>query len=212
MKTDKAYDNWADSYDRVDNPTRDLEKTAIKQSLEQLDFSEVIEIGCGTGKNTGWLAKKASTVTGIDFSPKMLQKAREKTKAENVFFLEGDILKPWKVKDQSADLISCSLTLEHIANLHFIFQEGFKKLKPGGRFYICELHPARQYNGTKARFKYEQHTEEPDAFIHHTSEYVKTALNNGFIITELNEWFDNDDETIIPRLISFIFQKSRTKN
>ncbi|SRR6056297_523011 len=211
MRTDKAYDKWAASYDEVENKTRDLEKKALKKTLEQFNFTDVIEIGCGTGKNTAWLAKKASRVTGIDFSAKMLQKAREKIKAENVVFLEGDILKPWEVNDQSADLISCSLTLEHIGDLHFIFQESFKKLKSDGIYYICELHPARQYNGTKARFEHGQHTEEPEAFIHHTSEYIKTALNNGFKILELNEWFDNDNLSTIPRLISFIFQKGETR-
>jgi ubiquinone/menaquinone biosynthesis C-methylase UbiE len=207
MTIDKAYNTWADNYDAVENKTRDLEKIAANQTLDKYSYTTVIELGCGTGKNTEWLAEKANSIIGLDFSQEMLLKAKEKIKSDKVQFQQADLTKPWDIKDNYADLISCSLTLEHISDLNFIFSEGFKKLKPEGKFFICELHPFKQYTGSKAKFENENGIIEREVFTHHVSEYVNAAINNGLKILELKEWFDNDDKTNIPRLISFVFEK-----
>ncbi|MBL4715436.1 MAG: SAM-dependent methyltransferase [Bacteroidetes bacterium] len=207
MTIDKAYNSWADNYDAVENKTRDLEKIAAKQTLDRYNYSTVVELGCGTGKNTVWLVEKANSIIGLDFSSEMLLKAKEKIRSNKVQFQQVDLTKPWNIEDNYADLISCSLVLEHIYDLNFIFSEGFKKLKSKGIFYICELHPFKQYSGSKARFENENGIVELEVFTHHVSEYVNATTNNGFKILELKEWFDNDDKTEIPRLISFIFEK-----
>ena len=64
------YDAWAQQYDIDVNPTRDLDKIATIESLSSMDFSNVLEIGCGTGKNTEWLITKANSLVGLDFSKK----------------------------------------------------------------------------------------------------------------------------------------------
>ena len=207
MTIDKAYNSWAENYDTVENKTRDLEKIAAKKTLEKYIYKTVIELGCGTGKNTEWLAEKADSIIGLDFSTGMLLKAKEKIKSDKVQFQQADLTKPWDIKDNYADLIVCSLTLEHIADLDFIFSEGFKKLKHDGKFFICELHPFKQYKGSKAKFENEDGIRELEVFTHHISEYMNAAIDNGFKNLELNEWFDSDDKTEIPRLISFVFEK-----
>ena len=97
--------------------------------------------------------------------------------------------------------------LEHIYNLNFLFREARKKLKTNGIFYICELHPFKQYQGSKARYETENGTVELEVFVHNISEYIESALKNGFELLELNEWFDNSDKIKPPRLISFVFKK-----
>ncbi len=207
MTIDKAYNTWANNYDAVENKTRDLEKIAAKQTLDKYNYTTVVKLGCGTEKNTEWLAEKANSIIGLDFSPEMLLKAKEKIKSDKVQFQQADLTLPWDIIDNYADLISCSLTLEHISDLNFIFSEGYNKLKPEGKFFICELHPFKQYTGSKAKFENENGIIELEVFTHHVSEYVNAAINNGFKILEIKEWFDNDDKTDIPRLISFVFEK-----
>ena len=97
--------------------------------------------------------------------------------------------------------------VEHIENLDFIFKEAFAKLKSNGLFFICELHPFKQYNGTKARFETETGLTELEVYTHNISEFTSTAFKNGFKILELKEWFDDFNEKEIPRLVSFVFQK-----
>jgi len=67
-----------------------------------------------------------------------------------VTFAVADLTQPWPCEDQSIDLISCNLVLEHISDLSFIFAEGLRVLRDGGRFFVSELHPFRQYQGTQA--------------------------------------------------------------
>lgn len=207
MSIKEAYNSWANSYDTIKNKTRDLEKIAAKQTLKNYNFSTIIELGCGTGKNTEWLTEKANSIIGLDFSQKMLNKAKDKIKSSNVKFQQADLTKPWNINDNYADLISCSLTLEHISDINFIFSEAYKKLKTKGIFFICELHPFKQYTGSKAKFEKENKIVELEVYTHNVSEYVNTAFKNNFKILELNEWFDNNDKSDIPRLISFVFEK-----
>jgi hypothetical protein len=81
------------------------------------------------------------------------------------------------------------------------------KLKEDGLFFISELHPFKQYSGSKARYETENGTEELEVYIHHISEYIENAKTNGMELVELKEWFDEGVENEIPRLISFVFKK-----
>ena len=77
MNTQQAYNVWALQYDTNDNKTRDLEAQALRETLGTISFDNCLEIGCGTGKNTGWLiSSKAKSVTAVDFSDEMLAKGK----------------------------------------------------------------------------------------------------------------------------------------
>lgn len=205
MDIKSAYNLWSSQYDTNHNKTRDLDKLVTEKMLSDLRFSEVLEIGCGTGKNTAFILEKANKVTGIDFSEEMLKIAQQKFQRKNVDFIEADITRTWPVKDSSVDLITFNLVLEHIEDLDLVFSEAFKKLKSSGHIFISELHPFKQYHGTKARFDTEEGRTELVTFTHHISEFIESATSAGFELKKLKEWFDADTET--PRLISFIFNK-----
>ncbi|MDF1697951.1 MAG: methyltransferase domain-containing protein [Saprospiraceae bacterium] len=207
MSIEKAYNNWAAQYDTNKNRTRDLDKKCTFETLRNYEFEHVIELGCGTGKNTPWLLENAKQIIGLDFSQEMLNKAIEKIEDDRVTFKKADLTQDWEVEDLFADLITCSLTLEHILDLNHIFLQAHKKLKKNGLFFISELHPFKQYSGSKARYESENGLEELEVYVHHVSEYVEHAQNNGFEVVELREWFDQGDEKRLPRLISFVFKK-----
>ncbi len=207
MSIQNAYNNWSEIYDTNLNKTRDLDQQVTNKTLSKLTFENVLELGCGTGKNTEWLVQKATQVVAVDFSQGMLTVAKAKIKANNVFFIQADITKNWDFIDQTFDLITCNLILEHIENLHFMFQQATKKLKNGGQFFISELHPFKQYLGTKARFETEKGVEELEVFIHHISDFTDAALKSGFKIMSLKEFWHDEDEKSVPRLLSFIFKK-----
>src|SRR5688572_25550007 len=151
MQTQDAYNNWAKTYDTVINKTRDLEAKAIRISLEDETPGHILEIGCGTGKNTQWLVNKCRHLTAIDFSPEMLKIASKKITDDRVQFKQADITKQWTF--DKANLITCSLVLEHIQDLSFIFQQAVATLDTGGKFYIAELHPYKQLQGSRAKFE-----------------------------------------------------------
>jgi len=109
MNNQQAYNTWAGNYDTVINRTRDVEARALRAVLSELSFSQVLETGCGTGKNTEWFAEKAASVTCLDFSEEMLQQARQKITAGHVHFQQADIRIPWQVPAGHFDLVSTSL-------------------------------------------------------------------------------------------------------
>jgi ubiquinone/menaquinone biosynthesis C-methylase UbiE len=207
MSIAKSYNSWAEQYDTNENKTRDLDKKATIETLTQYDFENVLELGCGTGKNTEWLITKAKFIIGLDFSEEMLSKAKSKINSDKIKFVQADLKKPWEIQNEFADLITCSLTLEHIKDLDFIFNQAHQKLKPNGKFFVCELHPSRQYLGSKAKYETEDGFEELEVYMHHISEYLSSGKNNSFKLIELNEWFDNQPENEVPRLISFVFSQ-----
>ncbi|GAB2776876.1 class I SAM-dependent DNA methyltransferase [Salinimicrobium soli] len=209
MTTSDSYDAWAGSYDSVGNKTRDLEAEVLRDTFLNPHYGNILELGCGTGKNTGWLSKKADFVMALDFSPKMISKAKEKITEPNVEFVQTDITRTWPVKPGWANLITCSLVMEHIEDLSFIFEEADKALKRRGKFYICELHPAKQYAGSQAKFETEQGLQKPKAFVHHLSDYLSASREHDFNLLDLNEYFDDREKENIPRLISFVFESKK---
>jgi len=207
MNTQSAYDSWSAQYDSNVNRTRDLEAIALRSTLANITFESCLEIGCGTGKNTEWLLTKATTITAVDLSDEMLAKAKEKIRSGKVNFIQADITKEWSFVNTAYNLVSFSLVLEHIENLENVFREVSKAIAKGGYVYIGELHPFKQYTGTKARFETDEGVQVLTCFDHHISDFTGAANRNGFEIVELNEYFDEDDRTTVPRIISFLFRK-----
>ncbi len=207
MNIEKAYNIWANQYDTNKNRTRDLDKKSTIDTLSKLDFENVLELGCGTGKNTSWLLKKSKRIIGLDFSQEMLNKAKAKISDKRVSFRKADLNKDWETENDFTDLITCSLTLEHIKDLNHIFHQANLKLRKNGIFFISELHPFMQYSGSKAKYETENGTYELEVYTHHISEYIDNAKNNNLKLVEVNEWFDQNEKNEIPRLISFVFKK-----
>ena len=204
-KIKSDYNRWAVEYDQTINPTRDLDKIATKKSLYDINFSFVLELGCGTGKNTQWLITRSKKLVGIDFSKNMLKIARKKVVSKRATFINLDLNKQWKIKNNSFDLCTINLVLEHIKKLDHIFNSLFTKLKRGGKCFLCEIHPKKQLKGSKARFKMNNTETILDTFPHFEMDYIQSAEMAGFRLLDKNDWYDNKSD--IPRLISFLFEK-----
>jgi ubiquinone/menaquinone biosynthesis C-methylase UbiE len=101
-----AYDNWAHSYDAMENKTRDLDREATRLMLADVihPTSVVLEFGCGTGKNTEWLIKNSKKVIAADFSEEMLNKAVQKFSDYSLVFQQADITEPWPFENHVYDL------------------------------------------------------------------------------------------------------------
>lgn len=207
MNVQNAYNQWAEQYDTNLNKTRDMEALVLRERLAAIDFKNCLEIGCGTGKNTVWLQTKAQQVLAVDFSEEMLSKAKEKINTNHVSFVQADINQPWAFAHQSFDLVCFSLVLEHIEDLGAIFQKAAASLSTGGYVFIAELHPFKQYSGSKARFNTAAGTQVVTCFTHHLSDFTNAAKSVGLELVDLNEYFDDQDRNQIPRILSLIFKK-----
>ena len=207
MNVREAYDQWAEQYDTNQNKTRDLEAVSLQQALSGFHFIRTLEIGCGTGKNTKWLQTISDEILAIDLSNEMLTIAKAKVSSHRVIFQQADITKSWNFAIGTFDLVTFSLVLEHINQLTPVFEKVYNVLKPGGKVYIGELHPFKQYSGTKARFNTEQGAQIVTCFNHHISDFTAGSKHVGFDVEIINEYFDDNDRQTIPRILTLLLKK-----
>lgn len=207
MNIQSAYNYWSSLYDKDSNLTRDLDAEIVREEFCNFKFDSIFEIGCGTGKNTVFFSEIADKVYAIDFSEGMILKAKEKIKSGNVQFTQADIIHKWPIETGTIELVTCNLILEHIENLEYIFSEANRCLKKQGKIFINELHPFRQYEGKKATFINDGKTTDIDAFVHHISDFKNAAINNGFKLLKLNEFWHELDKNKSPRILSLLFVK-----
>ncbi|QRK10440.1 methyltransferase domain-containing protein [Archangium violaceum] len=204
-----AYDAWSEVYDTQTNATRDLDATILQSQDPSLFRGDVLEIGCGTGKNTEWLAPRVRNLVALDASEKMLNRARERTGVQHVQFFLHDLRKPWPVGEASRDTVTCNLVLEHIEDLSFVFSEAKRVLRPGGRLFICELHPYRQLQGRQAYFVNPNTGAHQSirSYLHDVSEYLNAAADAGFVLVQARDCRDDGEpRTAVPRLLSLLWR------
>jgi ubiquinone/menaquinone biosynthesis C-methylase UbiE len=205
-----AYNRWAETYDTDPNRTRELAGEVLRQVDLQIAAADIVEIGCGTGRNTEWLATQAASITAMDFSEEMLRRARERVHDPRVRFIQHDVRTRWPLADDAADVIVAMLILEHVEHLETVFAEAVRVLRPNGKLFICELHPMRQLMGGQAQFSNTQTGERElvAAFLHNVSDFVNAGLGAGLDVRRLDEWRDADsDSNSSPRLLSLVFTK-----
>lgn len=204
----EVYDRWAEVYDTDINRTRDLAAAVLRQRDFGLADRDVIEIGCGTGWNTQWLAERGKSVLALDFSTEMLRHAQARVRSSHVRFVQHDVRSAWPLAEASVDLVVATLVLEHTEHLDSLFAESARVLRSGGELFLCELHPMRQLQGHQAEFTRSETGERVrvPAFRHDTSEYVNAGVRAGFDLVHMGEWRDPGvPQSALPRLLSLRF-------
>lgn len=200
-----AYNRWASSYDDDVNVTRDLDAVVLKRAQLPLAGCTVLEVGAGTGKNTGWIAEQAAAVVALDLSDAMLARAARRVRRSNVRFVRCDLRARWPVADASVDVVIGNLVLEHIKDIGHVFAEVARGLRVDGVAYFAELHPARQQRGSQAQFTDVERSERVlvPAFVHSREEYASAAARAGFDSVEWGEHVeDGASNDALPRLLT----------
>lgn len=207
MSVKDAYNNWAEIYDSNQNATRDAEHIVLKSMLSGRQFNRSLEIGCGTGKNTAFLSSISGHVTAVDFSEQMLSKAKGKQYPSSVEFMLGDIQDEWSFASGTYDLITFSLVLEHIEHLAPVFEKANDVLSDGGIIYIGELHPYKQYAGSKARFETQAGVQVLECYIHQVSDFLQPALELGLTLHKIVEYKPEGEP--LPRILGLLLSKGK---
>ena len=202
-----GYDRWAAIYDVEANPLIAIEEPVVREAIGDVAGLEVLDLGCGTGRHSLWLASAGATVTGVDFSEGMLEEARAKPGAEAVRFLVHDLARPLPFAAGSFDLVVSGLVLEHLAALDAFFAEARRVLRPGGRAVVSAMHPAMFLKGVQARFTDPASGEkvQPGSFAHSIGEFVVAAVRAGFAIEGVDERApDADFAARLPRAEKYV--------
>lgn len=184
-----GYDRWATVYDHDANPLPPLEEPLIQQAAGNIAGLNVLDLGCGTGRHSLWLAAAGADVTAMDFSAGMLEQAKKKPGTESVQFVVHDLHQPWPFADGQFDLVVSGLVLEHITTLDPFYAELHRVLKPQGRGLLSTLHPAMFLRGSQARFTDPTTGEvvQPGSIPHTMGQLLMTAMRAGLAIEEIHE-------------------------
>ena len=119
------------------------QKSRIQEMLGNLCLpsgSEVLELGCGAGNITVWLAHFGYKVTGTDISPTAIDWARSRAveeKADAEFYV-ADVLDLKEIEDNHFDLVvdgHCFHCIIGQDRIRFL-SEAYRVLKPSGYFFI----------------------------------------------------------------------------
>jgi ubiquinone/menaquinone biosynthesis C-methylase UbiE len=185
-----GYDRWASIYDREANPLVALEEPVVREALGDVAGLAVLDLGCGTGRHSLWLARAGAAVTATDFSAGMLDEARRKPGAETVRFLVHDLHEPLPFVGGSFDRVVSGLVLEHLRELGAFFAEAHRVLRPGGRAVVSAMHPAMFLKGVQARFTDPSTGEkvQPGSVAHSLGDFVMAAVRAGFALEAVGEY------------------------
>ncbi len=183
----KLYSGWANYYDVDNNLIIFLEEKVTKDWFN-FKNKEILDFGCGTGRYTIPLAKN-NKVTAIDFTPAMLNLAKEKAKkskvTKNIVFKRGDITK-FKPKKQYEVIISM-LVLDHIKDLKKIIDILDESSKIRTQVVISNVHPELLRKDLDIRTGKTQgylvDGKKTNQFYHSLEEYVNLFLEKGFVLT-----------------------------
>lgn len=101
----------------------------------------ILDIGCGEGYFAKKFAGDGARVIGVDSSKRLITLA-QKTAGKNEEYHAWSADELPSLKDASVDKITVILAAQNMDNLHSVFKECRRVLKPEGRLYMVMNHPA----------------------------------------------------------------------
>ncbi|WP_329251135.1 class I SAM-dependent methyltransferase [Streptomyces sp. NBC_01478] len=142
ISTADVYQDWAPHYDAPGNGMIDLEQPVVRRILDGLPLGAALDAACGTGRHTAYLHGLGHHVTGVDASPDMLARARERL--PDVDFHEADLHR-LPLPDNAVDTVVCALAVSHVPELAPVLREFARVLRPGGHLVLSDAHLLSSY-------------------------------------------------------------------
>ncbi len=115
----------------------------------------VLDLGCGGGKFTAWMAEAGFEVQGMDISKKAVDMAQRSFPDGNFKILNPDGSIP--AEDQSFGAVWCSEVIEHIVEVDDFLKEIRRVMKPGGILILTTPYHGFIKNLSIILFKFDGH-------------------------------------------------------
>ncbi len=132
MKHPDDYHGIAPFYDRVLDPFLERIRKDICRFLLALDVQTAVDLGCGTGRQCFVLDEHGIMAAGVDRSPAMLQKARNRNRGNIDYRLEDLTATSFNNGSFEASIISLALHENDLYTQNRIIMEACRITRPGG--------------------------------------------------------------------------------
>ena len=203
------YDDFASVYDKLmDNVPYDKWGRFIVQILKKhgIDNGLVLDLGCGTGRMTRYLADRGYDMTGVDGSPAMLALAKESS-PDNILYLQQDMREFELYGTMRAVICTCD-SLNYIIDekdLLQVFRLVNNYLDPGGLF-IFDINTCYKYRELLADNTFAESRDEVSFIWENT--FDEESMINEY---DLSIFVREDDGDIYRRFNEVHYQKAYSK-
>ncbi|MEQ8524680.1 class I SAM-dependent methyltransferase [Gracilimonas sp.] len=183
--------------------------------IGEVSNKRILELGCGGGQNSIFLASRGANVTGVDFSKNQIAYAKKLAEANNlkIDFVASRVERIDEIFNREFDVILSSFLIEYISDIFDFFKKMNSVLSKNGNLILCDLHPFSSagqitkdkvntffdtidyFNQRKIEFnwKFENESKNIKFYRYHRTleTYINTLLKAGF---ELKGFFEPEIE------------------
>ncbi len=179
--------------------------------LGSVKGKRVLELGCGGGQASIYLAKLGAKCTGIDISRRQIEYARKLAAEEGVEvdFSESTMTDLRRLYGADYDIVISIFAIQYIEDLDGLFKEVGKVIRPGGVFLFSTEHPfylitdpetmqvGESYYKT-GRFEEKEKWPDGSRHVHimyrrKVSDIYNSLFSSGFAVEKTVEPLDMDD-------------------
>jgi ubiquinone/menaquinone biosynthesis methyltransferase len=142
----RLFHTIADRYDLITGLLSFGRDRRWKQRLVRLSDARTgtraLDLACGTGDIALALAARGASVTGLDVTFRMIQRAREKAGAAPAAFLVGDMMS-LPFQDGEFDLVTTGYGIRNVPRIEPAIAEIRRVLRPGGLLLSLDFNRPR---------------------------------------------------------------------
>lgn len=121
---------------------KETEPGIVAMHLKRYDFAypycegkRVLDVACGVGYGSHYLAKTAREVAGAEIDPESVAYAKGHYAAPNIKFFEMDATR-LQFEDNAFDVVCSFETIEHLSDIGAYLSEVVRVIKPGGLYIV----------------------------------------------------------------------------
>lgn len=163
---------------------------ALKSQPNKPGKLDILDAGCGTG-HVGLLVRDmASRLDGVDMSPDMLEKAKEKKVYDNIY--QADLESFMQANPGKYDAVTCAATLIHFGDLSPAFMAAAACLRNNGLFVFTVFPNEREQDGKEVVVAQSEGLARSGCYAHGKNYITRLAESAGFVVeafdTEIHEY------------------------
>ena len=150
----------------------------VVESICNLSFDTLLDLGCGTGEVLSIISKKKKgcKLYGLDLSEKMLEKAKKKLSDSDTLLVGDSENMPFE--DEMFDVLTSTESFHHYPNPQKAVKEIYRVLKKDGKLILCDFwRPFLKRNFMNLFIRF---SKDGDVKIYSEKEIVSMLQNAGF--------------------------------